>query len=277
MSSVEESILRILQTTAIPMKVPPLYGAFHILLVAVLVFAAVTGAWCLRNCSERTRIRALAAAGWFLILTEVYKQLFFYYIVNGRVYDYWYLPFQLCSVPMYLCVLLPFTHGKIRSAFLTFMLGYTFVSAAATFVYPADLMRPYLILTLHGFLWHGILLWISLVIGFAGMADLTVRGFTRSTVLFLVLCGAATGLNILTEPYAAAAAAHGVWHAYPNAFYLNPYHLSSQPLVGTVQEAIGIPAGLLLYIAAIILVSGLVDLAFRRRIPLEQTGRHYRQ
>ena len=55
------------------------------------------------------------------------------------------------------------------------------------------------------------------------------------------------------------------------------YHLSSQPLVGTVQEAIGIPAGLLLYIAAIILVSGLVDLAFRRRIPLEQTGRHYRQ
>ena len=45
---------------------------------------------------------------------------------------------------------------------------------------------------------------------------------------------------------------------YAAMFYLNPYHLSPQLLIGTIQKSAGIPAGLALYIAVIIAVSGCV-------------------
>ena len=39
----------------------------------------------------------------------------------------------------------------------------------------------------------------------------------------------------------------GFPHSYAAMFYLNPYHISPQPLVGSVQNVLGIPAGLILY------------------------------
>jgi hypothetical protein len=48
-------------------------------------------------------------------------------------------------------------------------------------------------------------------------------------------------------------------------FYLNPLHRSPQPVVGTVQEAAGIPAGLLLYMLVISAVSSMAIKAFKRR------------
>ncbi|MBQ6622297.1 MAG: YwaF family protein [Mogibacterium sp.] len=260
----QELILPLLQATDFRMEVQPVFGAFHILTAAVLVLAAAAAARHFRNRSERFRIRLLAVCGWFLILTEVYKQAFLYYIVNNGQYDYWFLPFQLCSVPMYLTVLLPWLRGRAREAVLTFLATYTFVSAVATFLYPADLLRPYLLLTLHGFLWHGILLFISLTVTLSGMADLTARAFARATVLFVLLCALAVILNVIAEPFAVSAAAQGAPHAHPNMFYLNPYHYSTQPLIGGVQQRLGIPAGLIVYIAAIIGLSGMVCFAFRR-------------
>ena len=48
----------------------------------------------------------LFLCGLILALTEVYKQLFIYYIENNGRYDWWYFPFQLCSIPMYLGLLI---------------------------------------------------------------------------------------------------------------------------------------------------------------------------
>ena len=64
----------------------------------------------------------------------------------------------------------------------------------------------------------------------------------RATGLFIVLSAVAVLINALVDTY---------------MFYLNPYHNSPQPLVGTVQNALGIPAGLILYILAIIIAAGL--------------------
>lgn len=203
-------------------------------------------------------IHILSGCGWLLLITEIWKQLFICYIMNSGVYDFWFLPFQLCSVPMYLCILLPNVSAGLRRTFLSFMASYTFISAICTFIYPADLLRPYLLLTLHGFIWHGILMFISLLVIFSGLADLSLAGFGRATILFLLLSTAAIILNIIAEPFAASAHALGAAHSYPNMFYMNPYHISTQPLIGSVQNILGIPAGISVYIAAIIILSGIL-------------------
>ncbi len=278
-------IYRILEFTAWRMDKPQIYGAFHLIISVVMISLAVYGAVRAKRLPDATRFRLLSVCGWVLVLMEVYKQLFLYFIVNGGVYDWWYFPFQLCSVPMYLCILLPLTlrarrqadagapltgaavseSRSLASAFLTFLASYTFVGAAATFAVPEDILRSYVTLTFHGFIWHGILLFISLAVALSGMAVLSLRGFARSTALFLVMCVIAVIINIAAEPAMQAAHAEGLLsNMYAAMFYLNPYHISPQPIVDTVQKSAGIPVGLALYVLVIIIAAGAVDLLFSR-------------
>ena len=265
----------ILEYTAWRMDVPRMFGAFHISAVLAAVIFAVAGAVCAKRLSVSGRIRLLAASGLILAVTEIYKQLFIYHVVNGGTYDWWYFPFQLCSMPMYLCLLLPAlcrggsdVSTPAARPVMTFLASYTFISSAAALIMPEDYLRSYVTLTLHGFIWHGMLLFISLTVVLSGSAGLSRKAFGRATVLFLVMCAAAVCINIAAEPLMAAAYAQGlVPHPYAAMFYLNPYHLSPQPFIGTIQKSAGIPLGLALYIIVIIAVSGLTGFVFRRLLP----------
>lgn len=238
---------------------PPLFGEFHIFLAVLYICFAVFLARLASRLSYDDRIKILTACGWLLFASEVFKQIYIYKVVNGGFYDYWFIPFQLCSVPMYLCMLLPVLKGKYREAVLTFMLGYTFISAVATFIYPEDILRPHLILTIHGFDWHAVLLFISLTIGFSGMADLSLKGFKRATFLFLILCAVAIVINIATEK---APLLCSCGRGYANMFYLSPYHASNQPIVGAVEASLGRIPAMLLYIMAVSFAAGFVNCCF---------------
>lgn len=256
-----DSLRRILELTAWRMETPVMFGTLHLVLLAAAVFLSVSGVMQAKDLSRERCLRLLSACGWVLVILEVYKQLFLFFVVNNGVYDWWYFPFQLCSVPMYLCILLPLIirSERLKSAVLNFLASFTFVSAVAALVYPEDFLRSYVTLTLHGFVWHGILLFISLIAALTGGNDLTKRGFSRSVLLFIVLCGAAVCINIYAEPAMAAAYSAGLLsNRYSAMFYLNPYHPSPQLFIGEIQKSAGIPAGLALYIAVIIAVSGCV-------------------
>lgn len=285
-------ITEFLKMTAWRMEAPKIGSAFHIITVLVLSLIAVTAALTLaRKSDDHTRIKVLGVLGWVMLASEIYKQLFLYFIVNGQTYDWWFFPFQLCSVPMYMCILLPFFYrssGSIRSSgriqtlstesdaggsgrvMVTFMCGFTFVSAVAALIWPEDMLRPYVALTWHGLIWHGILLFISVMIGLSGMADLTRKGFLKSVLLFLALCCAAVMINVLAEPiavshpvYPESAGSAGII-SYPNMFYLSPYHASAQPVVREIDAAFRRAAAMLTYILIIITGAGLVDLAFSK-------------
>lgn len=263
----ESNVIHILNMTAWRMQTPQLFGMFHITVSLVTaVFAVLAAVFFARRINtEKSVIRVLTATGWILLLLEVYKQLFLYYVVNGNAIDFWFFPFQLCSVPMYLCVILPAFREKARVTMMTFMGGYTFVSALATLIYPEDILRPYITMTAHGFIWHGLLLFISMLVFLTGCVDADVRGIRGAAVLFVFLCVIALGINMAAEPVMPAIrAAHpGVAHEWAAMFYLNPYHISPQPVISDIQKTAGIPAGLLIYMLVIILASSLVIRSFK--------------
>jgi hypothetical protein len=269
---VKPIIQRILEYTAWRMDAPAMFGAFHITAALAAVLFAAAGAVCAKRLSDSGRVKLLSACGWVLAAMEAYKQLFLYYAVNNGVYDWWYFPFQLCSVPMYLCILLPLLFrgrsgisSPAASTVLTFLAVFTFTGATAALIMPEDFLRSYVTLTLHGFIWHGILLFISFTVLLSDMEDLSPRGFARAALLFLMMCAIAVCINIHAEPVMAASYSEGlIRNPYAAMFYLNPYHLSPQPLVDTIQKSAGIPLGLALYVISIIAVSGLLCLLFRR-------------
>lgn len=245
----KEFIIGILNMTAWKMDAPELFGSFHIIASLAAAAAAVFLAVAVSGRKGADTVRVLAVTGWILVILEVWKQLFLFYIVNNGAYDWWYFPFQLCSVPMYLCILLPSSGKRTRKTYLTFLGGYTFVSALATLIFPEDILRSYTALTVHGFVWHGLLLFISLVVLLAGSADTSAPGLLRAFGLFAILCVIAVLINMFAEPMMQTTP--GLPHRWAAMFYLNPYHISPQPLVGTIQKTAGIPAGLLLYSIAV--------------------------
>ena len=269
----------ILSYTAWQMEAPVLFSAFHVTAALLAVtFAAVAAVFFARRIAasadrKRALGRVLFTSGIILAVLEIYKQLFLFYIVNGGVCDWWFFPFQLCSVPMYLCILYPLVNDRLRSTFLTFMSGYTFVSAAAALIYPDDMLRTYISLTVHGFVWHGLLLFLSLLVMFSGEADSSAAGLLRAASLFAVLSLAAVCFNAAIEPVMQSIhSAHpDIPHSWAAMFYMNPYHISPQPLVDSIQKTAGIPAGLVLYAIVIACFSSLVcKLSYRashRRLP----------
>lgn len=269
MTGISSFLTELLNMTAWEMEQPAVGGMFHIAALLIVTVSSCTAAVFVARIGngpsgDPVRIRILTILGWILLFTEIYKQLFYYFIINDQVYDWWYFPFQLCSVPMYLCILLPFLNKKLQTVVLTFMCGYTFVGAVAALIWPAGMLKPYVMLTMHGQIWHGILLFISVMIGLSGMADLTLKGFLRSSLLFLLLCGIATLINIIAEPISTA---HPVYIgngavSYPSMFYLSPYHLSNQPVISQIDVQIGHTAAMIIYILLIMAAAGLVDFMF---------------
>lgn len=245
------------------MEQPTVFGSFHIAAAALAIAAAVAGAvlLCRKQVSRKSVHKVLFTCGIVLLILELFKQLFLFYIVNGGAYDWWFFPFQLCSVPMYLCILLPLTRGQLRKTFLSFMAGFTFTGALAALIYPEDMLRSYAVLTAHGFIWHSILLFISLTVVLTGVADLSARGSAHAAVLFVLLCVPAVCINIFAEPLMKTA---GLPHTYAAMFYLNPFHYSPQPFVSSVQEYTSIPFGLLVYMCAVVLVSTCISILLRR-------------
>ena len=264
----------LLNKTAWRMDAPALFGGFHIAAALIAVAAAAAAALFfarrVKGCSgPDSRItRILSITGWILVILEIYKQLFLYCIVNGGAYDWWFFPFQLCSVPMYLCILLPLAGDGLKKTFLSFMGGYTFISAVATLIYPEDILRPYAALTIHGFVWHGLLLFISLFILLTGSAGAEARSLLSAAALFALLCVIAVLINMAVEPLMQNDP--GIPHSWAAMFYMNPYHISPQPVVSNIQKAAGIPAGLILYGLAIAATGSLVDV-FCRNLRLYST------
>lgn len=133
----------LLNATAWEMTQPQPYGTFHIIMLVMGIPLTILLAWKLRNVSETIYRRILFGIAVFLIISELYKQLFHYYIMDNHTYDWWIFPFQLCSLPMYVCAILPFMK---KSRWLipleTFLMDFNLLGAFMALLVPNVLCTP---------------------------------------------------------------------------------------------------------------------------------------
>lgn len=253
-----------LRATAWPMRPPEPYGPFHLFITAAGVWTAVFLA---RRAAGRRRAHVLAACGILLLAGEIYKQFFLYYVVNGGRFDWWYFPFQLCSVPMYLCLLasLPLVRKRPRlyALLCTFIQDFGLLGGAMALAVPSGLMHPYWTLTLHGFLWHFILIFLGLYCAFGEKSLKGPKGFAAVLPLFTLCCLAAELVNVASHPYGNA-----------DMFYISPYYPNSQVIFHQAALKIGVAAGNLLYLACVALGGFLCHLLCAR-LSGRASGHHH--
>ena len=191
-------LIRFLKWTAWEMTPPEPYGTFHLVFwltgLALVFFAA----FFLRKTGEKANNRLLFGTGLFLLLAEIYKQLFYTFVIGGGKYQFDRIPFQLCSMPMCLCLLLPFLkNGKFRQALYTFTASFGFMGGFVSYFSPESMCLPYWTLTIHSFSWHLILVFLGLYLFFSGRAGTHLRQFLPAAGIYLSLCAVAFCINLL--------------------------------------------------------------------------------
>lgn len=238
--------------TAWPMTPPLPFSAFHICFSLFGLSAAFTLAWLCRRLPRAYRVRLLFFLGILLALSECYKQMFLYYIVNGRKYDWWYFPFQLCSMPIYLCLLLP-RLKKGRRTVVTFLADFALLGGIAVYLDPSDMLSPSLFLTLFSFLWHDLLIIIGILCGTSDAMQEDSQGALKMLGLFGLLAGIAEILNVSLFRYGEL-----------SMFYLSPKLANTQLGFREIARLWGIPAGNFCYFLAMIAGGLLIHTLWRR-------------
>lgn len=240
----------ILQMTSWSMKPPVPYSAFHLAFACAGILTAIYLAW---NLSKKKRQHTLFFCGLILATSELYKQGFLYFIVNGEQYDWWYFPFQLCSVPMYLGLLLPLMKARLPARYLkavcTFIQDFALLGGIMALAEPSGLMHPYVTLTLHGFIWHFILIFMGFYCAFTGAGGRPARDFASTLPLFTGCAAIATAINVASHPYGNA-----------DMFYISPYYPNGQIVFHELALTVGTVAGNVLYLLSVILGGFLIHL-----------------
>ena len=227
-------IKALFQMSSWPMRTPVPYSGFHLVFGGAGILAAIFLAWKL---PRGTHPQVLPACGLILAVSEIYKQGFLYYIVNGGQYDWWYFPFQLCSIPMYLGLGIPFVPSKLKNSFYSFIQDFGLLGGIMALAEPSGLMHPYITLTVHGFLWHFILIFMGLICAFYNHGK---RG--RPLFLFLICTAIATVINVLSHPYGNA-----------DMFYISPYYPNGQIVFHQISLVTGTILGNCLYLTSVLL------------------------
>nr|WP_317282860.1 YwaF family protein [uncultured Sellimonas sp.] len=207
-------------------------------------------------CSDRSKFieYCLFFIGIFMCVSELWKQYTLTFRINGGYYDWWYFPFQLCSIPMYLLVFFPvFRRSHIKSVFFTFLMDYSLLGGICVFLDTSGMYYPLASLTVHSWLWHILIIIAGILCGISKMADYTWNGFLQSGMLFSFFCIIATFLNLIIGKKAPI-----------NMFYISPYYEMSQVIIADITRQFGNNVRIFCYIAAIILGAAIFHLFWRR-------------
>lgn len=181
-----------------------------------------------------------------LFILEIVKQI---YLIINNMWSVWYIPFQLCSIPMYLWI---FKETKINDAYLTFLSSYSLLSGIVALAYPMDMISHGLILCIHSYIWHYLIILISSLAFFSDKAKLDNKSFINSIYLFIIMCIIATILNITINNLGEI-----------NMFYINCLRGAIQPIVKDLASVTNVYFANCLYLLVIIIVSYLINILLK--------------
>ena len=231
-------------STAWSMVPPPAYGPFNILFTLIGFAVCAFSAWKLRKVSDKTFRMTLFVFGVVLALSEVYKQFFYFFVIEDNTYSWGDFPFQLCSIPMYMCLIAPWLKpGKIQKSMYTFMVLFNLLGGAISFTEPSGLLHNYWFLTCHALIWHMSLVFIGLFICFSGKGGWETKDYWNAVKLFIVLCAIAFVINLTVQT---------CFHGEINMFFVGP---GNSPIVvfKQISEFCGWYVNTFIYIFAVCL------------------------
>lgn len=247
-------MIEFLQKNLLPllhaMERPRAWGAFHALFFFIGIPLSILLAFLLRRISKKSERLLFLTAGSILLISEIFKQLAFTAIEGTYRFDM--IPFQLCSIPMYLCIIMPLLpECRTQRAMRTFIVTFGLMGGVASYIAPGTMCREWLELTLHSFLWHLILIFLGFYVFFSHNTKIQKYDFFCAEILYLALCAVAFLINLIFIN------APGV---PVNMFYVGPKP-SDLPICREITARFGVAVNSVIYVTSLSLCAFLIHLA----------------
>jgi len=224
-------------------------SALQVTITVVLIAAGIAlGIFLARSSAETGKV--LLVSGIVLMIIEVLKEVFLYQVSGS--YPWSDFPFQLCSIPMYLCVLYYFFRKRWMEQFV---MVYSLIGGIAALVVPGATFSIYIFLTVHSIFWHFMLLMLGLFLA-VRQTEESVRliHFIPVGLAYFIFAWIAVALNAAF--YRVSEGTMNMFFlgpGWPNMFILNDIYTDSGWLAASlgmigVSEAAGFAAYLLVFL-----------------------------
>ncbi len=230
------------------------------------IIFSVAAAWFCSRLSRNRRRKLLILLAVFFAGSEIGKQILLY-VWNDRCYIWWYFPFQLCSMHLYLlpaalllynpfenCTRFPDYSGirmQLQRTVFTFLADFGTLAGIFVFVDTTGMQYQLPILTVHSYLWHFLMIFTGVLLGFSAEPEYSGRFFPGCAV-FLTGAGIAELINFLFHNYGSI-----------NMFYISPWEPVTQAVFRDIAEKTGDGLCHIIYLAVIIMGAGIVHLVFK--------------
>ena len=237
-----------------PWDRPTNFGWYHItwliIMVILCVFFSLRFA---RKHDDKIDNRVIFGFGLFLVLIELYKQIF--YTVEAGYYRWYAFPFQFCSVPMYLAFIAPLVKNKkIQDSMYKFIATFGLLAGLAVMIYPDSCFYTnYVTILLHTMMWHSsmVIIGVYLVVSKEYCKDIKnfVKEIIPGLIIFTIIVVFSLIVNIVG------------YHLYFGTdlnihnetlffMYISPYYSNPFPILGQIKETQSFIVFFLAYLAA---------------------------
>ena len=233
-------------------EIPAPFGWFYLAFLFLTILVLSISLIKIKKLDMKKMDKVMFGCGLFLLVTEIYKQLLCSLVVYPDGYPWHLFPFQLCSVPMYLFLMVPFIKKeKIKKAIYSF-LGY-FMTMSGVMFYLIPSLSHVLSICIHSMLWHMILIVIGILLITKRDYGKTYKEIIPGFIVFLILVGIATIMNVVFYHTIVKYTSKTF-----SMFYISPYFTSSLAVFSDIHKALGWIPLMISYVAACFLAVSLI-------------------
>ena len=245
-----EIFASILEFLNLKMETPTQFGWFHLLCIALTI--VITVLLCkyykpTENDSSRAR-KVIVITAIIVTLLEIYKQINYTFKVDDGVitanYQWYAFPFQFCSTPMYVGLLVAlFKKGKIHDSLCAYLATYSVFAGAAVVAYTGDVFVGTIGINIQTMVCHCSMIVVGVYLLYTGYVKLEHKTILKALPVFSAAVMLACIMNEIAF-ITGLTADH-----YFNMFYVSPHCDPHLPVYSLVQPIVPYPLNLIIYIA----------------------------
>lgn len=228
------------------------YGFFHFFFVILtIIFCYIIYKFADKH-TEQDVVKVVFCIGLIFLFLEVFKQLFYNDFKGGwKEYSWGYFPFQLCSTPLYLCLLTPLFKGRFRHAIYSFLGFVSFIAGITVMVIADTVIIDEVAISVQSLLWHGTQCVLGVYLCKTQNYGQNLHEVIPGLLVFLCLTITAVFMNYAFEVIKNM---HNLNDSF-NMFYISPYYKSDVLILGEIWDATSWPVALVCYILGVSLGS----------------------
>ncbi len=226
---------------------PLAFGWYHLMCIGIMIALVVLVMFTCRKLSDKQKRIIMIVLGTVMILFELLKQLRCSYDVNTKKweYDWFYFPFQFCSVPMYVLFIAGLCKpSKFREYLTSFIGTFGLLAGLLVMFMPGDVFTDSLLLNIHTMVHHGLMVVMGFFVYAAGLVQPKHTTILKAAAVFGVIVAIAFTLNALAKPLNIEDL---------NLFYIGPYKRCHLIGFSMVWDALGITGASITFMSFVFL------------------------